>query len=355
MRSRQLLLSGICLFVIAVSLLHLRYRDSARLRFPFRGHDANVNAVSDAWIWDAPSRFRPQTPSHDLKDPCVAFPQSLLSRVQVVLKIGSSEPSARLDAQISSVSKCISNLIVFSDRDQTIGSHRAYDILADLPSSYRVNNTDFRAHDGAPAEGPDEAGLGWRLDRYKFLPMVERAQNMNPTADWFVFIEADTYIVWDNMFRLLDHFNPSVPLYMGSPSPGREGKNGKTTWFAFGGTGIVLSSAAVDKLVARETGQYGEFTQPSLTEKYENVVRSDPCGDSVLGWALYEAGVELSGLWPLFNPHPLYSIPFSDFYWCQPIISTHRSSPDEMTALSKWETERGWAVCCLASAIKTKC
>lgn len=234
--------------------------------------------------------------------------------------------------------------MIFSDRDQMVGSHRAYDILADLPASYKWNNSDFDVYYGAPAKGPDKAAPGHRLDRYKFLPMIERTHQMNPTADWFVFLEADTYIVWDNLFRLLEHFDPNVPLYMGSPSPGRGGKKGQTTWFAFGGTGVVLSSAAMNKLVARDTGSYGEYTQPSLTEKYEEVVKSDPCGDSVLGWALYEAGVELSGFWPMFNPHPFNSIPFSDAYWCQPLISTHRSSPDEMRAFSKWEAQRGWGV-----------
>jgi hypothetical protein len=34
-------------------------------------------------------------------------------------------------------------------------------------------------------------------------------------------------------------------------------------------------------------------------------VKDDCCGDSVLGFVLYEKGIELSGMWPMFNAHPL--------------------------------------------------
>ncbi|RJE20416.1 Fringe [Aspergillus sclerotialis] len=111
--------------------------------------------------------------------------------------------------------------------------------------------------------------------------MVERAYKMNPTVEWFVFLEADTCIVWDN-----EHFDSNIPLYMGSPSPGRRLLDGQTTWFAYGGTGIVVSSAAVETIVTREVGEYGEFVQPSRTERYETDVKGDCCGDSVLGWVL---------------------------------------------------------------------
>lgn len=360
MRSRKNLLIAITVCLFLLSFFNIRYSTSVFLPLPLRHSDSPTASPPDYWTWHTTSRFRPQSLSNPAdptsktkdkdnkdkdKDVCDSFPTQLLSRIQIVLKIGSTEPPDRLESQISTVSRCISNLLVVSDRDQKLGPHHVYDILADLPPSYMVNNTDFDVYHGAPITGPDKAAPGWRLDRYKFLPMVEHAYQTNPAADWFVFLEADTYIVWDNLFRFLEHFDPRTPLYMGSPSPGRRLPNGETTWFAFGGTGIVLSSAAVERIVAREVGEYGEFIGRSLSERYEDDVKSDCCGDSVLGWALYNAGIKLSGLWPMFNPHPFHSIPFADAYWCQPIISAHRSSPEEMRAFSKWETERGWSVC----------
>lgn len=317
------------------------------LRFPppFRRHGPPAIDLPDHWNWTTTSRFRPQTPSPDAKDPCATFPRNAFSRIQPVLKIGSSEPVDRLDSQLSSTSQCLHNLLVFSDRDQPLGPHQTYDIIADLLPSYSVNNSDFDVYHGTSIQGPDRAAPGWRLDKYKFLPMVERAFRLRPAADWFVFFETDTYMVWDNLLRFLEHFDPQTPLYIGSPSPGRKLEDGQTTWFAFGGSGVVLSSAAVQTLVKRDIGEYGEFTSPSLTEKYEDVVKSDCCGDSVLGWALFEAGIELSGFWPMFNPHPIHSIPFSDAYWCQPFISAHHSTGTEMKDFAEWEAQRGWEVC----------
>lgn len=342
MRSRRRLYIALILLFFFLSLLNLRNKYSPFSPFP-RRHAASEVSPPDYWTWDTSSQFRPKTVANpDPKDPCSSFPSHVLQRIQVVLKIGSTEPADRLDAQLSTSTRCISNLIIFSDREYNLGGRPVYDIIADLPPSYMTNNSDFNTYRGLPEDKP---GSGWRLDKYKFLPMVERAYQMNPTAEWFVFQEADTYMVWDNLFRLLEHFDPNVPLYMGSPSPGHGLPEGGVTWFAYGGTGVVLSSAAVKRLVTREVGQYGEFVQPSLTERYEDVVKSDCCGDSVLGWVLYEAGIPLSGLWPLFNPHPFHSIPFADAYWCQPIISAHRPHPDEMKEFAKFEVQRGWSVC----------
>ena len=124
---------------------------------------------------------------------------------------------------------------------------------------------------------------GWRLDRYKFLPMVEQAKAANPTAEWFVFLETDTYFFWDNLFRLLDQFDPSSPLYFGLPSPGFWLEGERRVWFGYGGSGFVLSRAAVEKLTARNIGLYGEYLEPSLSERYMEVVDRDCCGDWSLG------------------------------------------------------------------------
>lgn len=235
MRSRKSLFIAIALCLFLLCFFNLRYNSSVFLPLPLRHSTSPASIPPDYWTWHTTSRFGPQSLSSPAdstskskdkdhgkgNDPCDSFPTPLLSRVQVVLKIGSTEPSDRLESQLSTVSRCISNLLIFSDRDQKLGPHHAYDILADLPPSYMVNNSDFDVYRGAPIRGPDKAAPGWRLDRYKFLPMVERAYKMNPVADWFVFLEADTYIVWDNLFRFLEHFDPRTPLYMGSPSPGR--------------------------------------------------------------------------------------------------------------------------------------
>ncbi|KAJ5287909.1 hypothetical protein N7478_003595 [Penicillium angulare] len=304
----------------------------------------------DYWTWNTITRFQiyksaskstpPLTKTSD--DLCHDFPTESLSRVQIVLKTGITESSERVDASMNGVTRCVTNLLVVSDRATELHGHRVHDVLADLaPFAEQINSTDYKLYlDMQRGDTTFDGAKGWMLDRFKFLPMIERAKAVNPTAEWFVFIETDTYFFWDNLFRLLDQFDPSVPLYFGSPSPGFGLEDGKRVWFGYGGSGFVLSKAAVDKLTARKIGSYGEYLDPSLSERYMEVVDRDCCGDSVLGFALYQSGVRLSGMWPMFNAHPLHGIPFGGDQWCQPVISLHKSLFSDMLGLAKWESQR---------------
>lgn len=297
----------------------------------------------DYWTWNTITRFQKYRSSSTIKDDiCHDFPTEVLSRVQIVLKTGTTESPERVDASMTSVTRCISNLLIVSDRPTELHGHRVHDVLADLaPFAEQINSTDYKLYEDMQRGDTTFSGdKGWRLDRYKFLPMVEQAKAANPTAEWFVFLETDTYFFWDNLFRLLDQFDPSSPLYFGSPSPGFWLEGERRVWFGYGGSGFVLSRAAVEKLTARNIGLYGEYLEPSLSERYMEVVDRDCCGDSVLGFALYQSGVPLSGLWPMFNAHPLHGIPFDEKHWCQPVISLHKSLFSDMVGLAKWESKR---------------
>ena len=313
----------------------------------------------DYWIWETHSRFRShsQVLAYDKNaslDECAGFPTYILSDIQVSLRIGINSDKAKVDAQLSSVTRCIENLLIFSDLDDQLGDRRVYDVLAELPHIYRLENPDFDTYDKQKqlrADGLLEHSNpeGWKLDRFKFLPMMEKAFEMRPNAKWYVFMEDDTYFFWDNLFRFLDNLDPDTPKYMGSPSPGKETADGLKTWFAYGGTGHVVSRAAMEKLLARNVGPYGEYTEPSLSARYVQEIKEDCCGDSILGWALWSAGVPLSGHWPSFCPHPIGGIPYSELYWCEPVLSLHRSLPQDMIGLWKWEQERRHHHVCVPS------
>ena len=310
----------------------------------------NENAVatdaaedeSDFWEWETTTRFSAR--KKDMKEEdqiCDSFPSHMLSQVQVILKIGASEPADRVDTQISTVTRCISNLLIVSDMESELHGHRVHDVLADLPESVWSNEADLEAYEALKQGRVKSVNnqQGWNLDRMKFLPMLERAYDVNPTAKWYVFLESDTYYVWDNLFRLLDQFDPTVPLYFGSPSPGKPDE-GETTWFAYGGSGYIISAAALQKLVYRETGAFREYIQPSLSAQYADLIRGTDCGDTVVGWALYQKGINLSGAFPMFNPHALHSVPFDEMHWCRPVISMHKTTLADMEGLMKWENER---------------
>jgi hypothetical protein len=194
------------------------------------------------------------------EDICDYFPSHLLSCIQVVLKIGSSEPRDRLDTYIATVTRCISNLIIVSDRESKFKGHHIHDVLATYPPSFWVNVSDYEAYEALQFNnGKAVDGIkGWNLDRFKFLPMLEHAYRINPTAEWFIFLETDTYIFWDNIYQLLDHYHSEAPLYFGSPAPERADGN-RQTFFAYRGSGFILSMSAIKKLLIRKFSSYGQY------------------------------------------------------------------------------------------------
>lgn len=81
----------------------------------------------------------------------------------------------------------------------------------------------------------------------------------------------------------------------------------------------------------------GEYLGSKFTENHWGDVLTDCCGDSVLGWALWQEQVRISGVWPSMNPHPLHGVPFSDQHWCQPVMSMHKVHEKDMVDLWRWE------------------
>lgn len=308
----------------------------------------------DYWTWETKTQFVREEDVNldgmegDL-DECALFPKHLLSKIQVILKTGAADDSSRTEAQLSTIIKCIPNVLIASDGDHTYGpSYRTVDVLADLPPDKYLNEEDYLVYEMQRNATRDGTGLqqgheGWRLDKYKFLPEVEKAIEHNTLAEWYVFFESDTYIFWDNAFRLLENYDASLPYFFGSPSPGRkyhrtpESEVEEQVWFAYGGCGFILSTAAAHRLVDRPRNSLG-IKGPRLTTEYEEDIKRDCCGDSILGWALHDkAAVSISGLWPMFNPHRLEDVPFGKDYWCEPIISLHKTNPALYKDLWSWE------------------
>lgn len=84
--------------------------------------------------------------------------------------------------------------------------------------------------------------------------MIEMTYELQPGRDWYVFVEADTYLSWTNLKRWLPRVDNSPAknkLYLGnamrkSSRPPRD--------FAHGGSGFILSGAAVRELAVDRKG-----------------------------------------------------------------------------------------------------
>lgn len=336
---RAMLFLSLVSFLIFTSYFHSNILSSTWLRSRPREN------LADRFVSQPNKPFFPPlqkgSPATDLIDNqtlsspsalCANFPSHLLDEIQVVIKTGVSEKT-ETQAMLATFAACIPNVLIFSDAEEYIDGHHIIDILSDLPPSYAIDNPDwvtYTAQHHALAEGRavPKTHDAWKLDRFKFLPMVDKAFRLAPDARWYVFIEADVYYFWDTLFRLLDPLDAEERHYLGVPTAGSHRR-----WFAYGGGGIVLSRGLVRDLL--------QGGKQQLSAKYEKWVRKDCCGDAVLAYViLKELGNKLEALYPIFSGEALEGLAVTREKWCIPLLGLHRVSPQQMEELWIWERSR---------------
>ncbi|KAK5053287.1 hypothetical protein LTR84_002261 [Exophiala bonariae] len=254
-------------------------------------------------------------------------------QVVIIVKTGATEAFARLPQQLLTLAECVPKFMVFSDMAQDMGDFHIYDALDEVGKEYKENHEDFKfynqVHDAHAIHG-DVSVLGsekgWNLDKWKNIPMLHKAYTVYPDADWYMTIDADTYLGWTNLLLLLNKMDPEEPLYAGCVY-----WHGPTA-FAQGGTGYLLSKASVKK--------FEEIRTPEKIADWEKETSTICCGDVMLGVAMGHAGVSVSGAWPMFQVDPPSGLTWSDAYWCKPAITWHHSPTYEVEAL--WDFEKAW-------------
>ena len=227
-------------------------------------------------------------------------PRHRLDDVFVVMRTGASEIARALPVQLNTTLSQVPDFAIFSDMEQEFHGQHVIDVLADVSDEVKRSNKDFdyymklKEHglgsftEAEMAKWPGQEGgrkgnkanPGWKLDKWKFLPMAAKAFEMRPKARWFVFIEADTYVLWPNLARWLATFDASRRHYIG-----RKLSLGETK-FAYGGNGIAISAPAMREIT--------ELRARNL-EEYDNLTAKKWAGDAILGTLMQDAGIKLKG------------------------------------------------------------
>jgi hypothetical protein len=235
-----------------------------------------------------------------------------------------------------------SNTVIYSDAPDAIGSREIIDVLANMTSETVRKSNSFRPylqqqdydHRQAYVESGDSSGPigGWRLDKYKFLPLIQHAGETKPDAKWYIYMEDDTYIFLHNLLRHLARFDWRDPWYMGNLAY----KHGD--YFAHGGAGFTLSRGAWEQ-------SFG--TDRDIVDKFEEFTEEHGCGDHVLGHVLKAYGVnfgesEKEQFTFGFNAEPHWATPFSRSSWCKPIYSWHHTHVKDVARF--YQLERSWDI-----------
>jgi len=288
------------------------------------------------------SRYSPHAdqnfdPDHQQTRECEKFEG--LQQVVITVKTGASEAEERIPALMTSSLSCAPNVLIFSDMLQQVKGYHIYDSLDDIAPEvtegnpvfdiYRLqqklndsHTTNFSSALGTALDDPKKAA--WDLDRYKNIHIIEKAWELRPKFDWYLHIDADTYVFLPSLASWLPSLKPSEEIYAGSLTCTGIG-------FAHGGSGILISRAATETLAVRHKGE---------AARWDPKISDFPYGDLVVAQVFKEYGIAVANAWPIINGETPATIPFALHHWCQPIVTAHHISPQEAERLGQFERSR---------------
>ncbi|KAK1149634.1 hypothetical protein N8T08_005186 [Aspergillus melleus] len=291
------------------------------------------------------SSARPDHAPHNATAPCPSIPG--MEDILVILKTGVTEARDKVPTHLQTTLRCVPNSVIFSDYAEEIDGVPVHDVLRNIPDPVKWMNSEFNVYQRVRQAGRaalTRADLnedvntvfgkpnnpGWKLDKWKFLPMIDEALRHPKKAKWYVFMEADTYFVWSNLVAWLAQLDHRRPYYLGNQMQILD------VLFAHGGSGIVLSRPAMER--AAETRRRD-------VARWDSITRENWAGDCVLGQLLAESGVGLLWSWPALQIGPPSELDYfsPDYYktpWCYAPVTFHHLTLPDVDRL--WHLDREW-------------
>lgn len=256
-------------------------------------------------------------------------------KVFLMIKTGNSVLWERLPQHMHTTLQRFPRFALYSDAPASVGGYEVIDILANMSEAMRARD-DFDMwrrqkllHDEnswAPARDMIN-NTAWELDRFKNIPMLAHAYRTAPLdTEWFVFMDADTYVMADALMAMLNMLDPAKPIYMGSAA-------GSSTymWFAHGGSGVVLSRRAMDLT-------FGSYTD--LEYLYEDLMAEQCCGDLSVGIMVWDTAKVQVVHNAAFRGDPHHKLRITSDMWCQPVATFHHASGMEHEIIHQYETSK---------------
>ncbi|KAF2032930.1 hypothetical protein EK21DRAFT_98514 [Setomelanomma holmii] len=275
----------------------------------------------------------------------------LADDVFVVLRTGATESRERLPVHFRTTLRCVPHFTVLSDMDEEIDGVEVHNVMEGVSEGVKKEHEDFKLYHHLQTYGrkglPDQKVVtalsgstkgdymqtdkdGWKLDKWKFLPMMDQAYKLKPDAKWYVFMEADTYLGWNNLLDYLGKFDSSKRYYIGKHLYINDIE------FGYGGAGFVLSNLAMRKVIEQRSTRISE---------YEEFTKTHWVGDCALGKVLEDVKIPLHRAFPhMQGDSPATLNPAAEKIdrdlWCYPTITYHHVSPAEIEEL--WLFEQDW-------------
>lgn len=279
--------------------------------------------------------------------PCSRLPGA--NDTLVIMKTGATEMQDKLPVHLNTILRCSPNYIIYSDMAETFEGNVVLDALEDVDPNIKASHDDFALYRRLQQQnGRSGLGLtelsgqvsrpmgasgkptnpGWKVDKWKFLPMVRRTLQDHPDKAWYLFIETDTFLLWESLLAYIAELDQTKPYYIGGQ-----------TWigdveFAHGGSGYLVSRPALEMVVKQYVDNKHEW---------ETFTDGHWAGDCVLGKAFKDTGIPLTRAWPIFQGDDIGNMNYgrsddSHRLWCHPTVSYHHLSP--LAIDDFWEFEQ---------------
>ncbi|SMR53307.1 unnamed protein product [Zymoseptoria tritici ST99CH_3D1] len=299
----------------------------------------------------SPSTPSPSPAFDSTSPPCLAL-SPLAQDTVIILKTGSTEIASKFPIHTTTTLRCYPHSLIFSDHAENFHNATILDALASVSPAIQATHPDFHlwrrlkqngreALDGSELAGPggmaDPNGTGhasnpgWKLDKWKFLPMLAATYTLHPSKKWYIFLETDTYLFFQSALAHLSSLpSPSTEkFYIGADTLIGD------THFTHGGSGFAISHAAMSAVVEMYRSEQAHW---------ELVTDNHWAGDAVLGLAMAKAGVSVMGAAPTWQGRGIGDVEFGEEEgkgrWCAPTVSFHHLSADEVREM--WEFEQKW-------------
>ncbi|KAK9762062.1 hypothetical protein K7432_012545 [Basidiobolus ranarum] len=264
----------------------------------------------------------------------------------VAVKTGLEVVAERCAIQTNTFLRDVRNVILIAESSEvSLGDIPVYDVytgtLNNPPKSRRspefetISHTKNTTHqlkrrdkDGVVV---NQESIGWKLDAHKNLPGMRLLYEKFPLAEWYIMIDDDTYMFFDNLRDRIKSLklDPSKPHYLGLSSvfTGCDGIQhfGDGPNFAHGGSGIVVSSGAMKKML-------------KIVESCIDRYRDCWAGDIRLALCLRDAGVLITPQVDFNGAPPNMKFPFLEQNPCTRPITFHHLLPQQIQLL--YETEK---------------
>lgn len=303
-------------------------------------------SISNRWLGSSQPQCTPSDPAR----PCRHIPGA--DDILVVIRTGATEIDSKLPVHLATTLQCVPNFTLFTDYQESFCGHEVHDAFEHASEDIKANETQFEFYRQLQTQGKnatvynqiaiasqdnkdDAKAVGkpknpsWVLDKWKFLTMANETLTRQPGFQWYVFVELDTVLFWQNLVTWLGTLNATAPLYLGSQM-----QIGPDI-FAYGGSGIIMSAPALKVLVSSYAAD---------RDHWNHVTKYHWAGDCVLGMVLKANGVSLKYTAAMqVTGHPNvqnYAQDHSDApLLCSPVAFYHHLNKSEIARLWLWEQD----------------